>query len=378
MGTTNFIQPVRKYTGAFIEIPLVYKLSRVSYDLLRESSIMAILDSVIHDFLKSCQCQLFSPNFTVPILQPLSDTLELEFQVQTKIQLSPHHIGTLANCQSWRPFFEHHSQSSPAPSISRPRPPNHTMNVLPPFRLLTASRVHILQQSRTISWFGWGKSNKEDRAAATPGDSRTRSIAELLKQSPRTLAETAPVRGSLAESSIFGAEEVDTPKSSTDIDLTANRLLRDPERKNWGWLKKAAARDLRRRGRLSRVQKIAQTEKEHTAASHFIKTSMKKLAPLARQIMGKSVDDAITQMRFSPKKAARSVLAHLHHTRSEAIVRKGMKPKEMYIAQAWVGRGPFERGLNHRARGRIDMLMLPYTSKLIWGEGKMRIADLVS
>jgi hypothetical protein len=63
-----------------------------------KSSIMAILDSVIHDFLKSCQCQLFSPNFTVPILQPLSDTLELEFQVQTKIQLSPHHIRTLANC----------------------------------------------------------------------------------------------------------------------------------------------------------------------------------------------------------------------------------------------------------------------------------------
>jgi len=74
------------------------------------------------------------------------------------------------------------------------------------------------------------------------------------------------------------------------------------------------------------------------------------------------VHDAVLQMRFSPKKAAREVLAHLHHTRNEAVVRKGMKAEEMYIAQAWVGRGPFEKGLNHRARGKIDMLKLPHTS----------------
>lgn len=173
-----------------------------------------------------------------------------------------------------------------------------------------------------------------------------------------------PTRGTLAKSSIFAdEEEADVPITSFNIDMSATRALRDPDRANWKWPKTVAARDIRRRGRLSRQATIAQTEKEHTAASHFIKTSVKKLSPLTRQIMGKSLDDAIVQMRFSPKKAARAMLAHLYHTRNEAVVRKGMAPEEMYISQAWVGRGPFEKGLNHRARGRIDMLMLPYTSK---------------
>jgi len=67
-------------------------------------------------------------------------------------------------------------------------------------------------------------------------------------------------------------------------------------------------------------------------------------------------------MRFSPKKAARDVLGHLYHVRNEAVARKEMVPGDMYISQAWVGRGPYDRALNHRARGRIDMLRLPHTS----------------
>jgi len=237
------------------------------------------------------------------------------------------------------------------------------MHVLLPsrLRLLAAPRGLTLVpklQTRSISWFGEG-----GRTTAT-SDSTSRRFADLLKQSPKTAqAQQMPARGALDDSSIFGAEDADAPQTSKEIDLTANRLLRDPNRHQWGWLKTSAARDLRRRGRLTRQGKIAQTEREHTIASHFFKTSMKKLAPLARQITGKSVEDAITQMRFSPKKAARDVLAHLYHTRNEAIVRKGMKAEEMYIAQAWVGRGPFSVGWNHRAKGRVDMLKLPYTSE---------------
>jgi ribosomal protein L22 len=245
------------------------------------------------------------------------------------------------------------------------------MNTVRPLRLLVSTRGALapLQQTRNISWFNWGKSKDANAEAVAPADSSTRSLADLLKKSPRASAAAAqqmPVRGSLGDSTILGPEDAEVPKTSHEIDLTANRILRDPARKDWGWLKKVSARDIRRRGRLTRQERIAQTEREHTAASHFFKTSVKKLAPLARQIAGKSVEDAITQMRFSPKKAARDVLGHLHLVRNEAIVRKGMKPEEMYIAQAWVGRGPFEKELNHRARGRIDMLNLPYTSESHW------------
>ncbi len=143
---------------------------------------------------------------------------------------------------------------------------------------------------------------------------------------------------------------------------------------------------------------------------------------LARQIAGKDIDEAMLQMRFSKKKAARDVLEHLKHAKNEAIVRRGMglgpnspyildaaeepeeeaenkydddptkilgkksreenpkpvyptpdtpmwKPKDsgtdltkMYISQAWVGRGPFEKELEYRARGRVNILRKPFTS----------------
>jgi len=52
----------------------------------------------------------------------------------------------------------------------------------------------------------------------------------------------------------------------------------------------------------------------------------------------------------------------LGEARMEAIVRRGMKDGEMYVSQAWVGRGEYDLELSHRARGRIDKLMKPYTS----------------
>jgi len=46
----------------------------------------------------------------------------------------------------------------------------------------------------------------------------------------------------------------------------------------------------------------------------------------------------------------------------EAMVRRGMKDGEMYVAEAWVGRGLYTKDVNPRARGRIDMLRKPSTS----------------
>lgn len=83
-------------------------------------------------------------------------------------------------------------------------------------------------------------------------------------------------------------------------------------------------RDIRKRGRLTKVMRIARTERSHLSKSRFLKTSIKKLAPLARQIAGKSLDDAILQMRFSKKKVARDVHEHLIQARNEAIVLAGM------------------------------------------------------
>lgn len=159
------------------------------------------------------------------------------------------------------------------------------------------------------------------------------------------------------------------------------------------------------------------TERESLVKSHWFKTSVKKLNPLARQISGKNIDDAILQMRFSKKKAAIDVKAHLEHAKNEAIVVHGMglggnqasgesgsdssadstqkasekpitirlkngspkkiyDPTSIYIAQAWVNRGPYGMELDHRARGVINKLRPPYTGlSLLLKEEKTRIRE---
>ena len=155
------------------------------------------------------------------------------------------------------------------------------------------------------------------------------------------------------------------------------------------WERKLVIRQVRRRGRLTKAQQLKRTERESLSKSEMIKTSVKKLGALARQIAGKPIEEAIIQMRFSAKKAAKGVKKHLEHARDKAIVERGMglgeaegtkgEPTEiqlkdgkrkritdrtgLYVDQAWVGRGSFGRGYDYRARGKVNYLRLPYTSK---------------
>ncbi|EEH41092.1 mitochondrial large ribosomal subunit [Paracoccidioides lutzii Pb01] len=215
------------------------------------------------------------------------------------------------------------------------------------------------------------------------------------------------------------------PLSERDVDSLSRALVPFPNRRA-RWERKMVIRSIRRRGRLTRREAIARTERESLSKSHFFKTSVKKLTMVARQIAGKNIDEAILQMRFSAKKVAKDVKAHLEQARDEAIVVHGMglgkcqapaagfesvaaesgsggaassssssssstpvtiilkngqrktitDRTAIYIAQAWVGRGTFGRELNHRARGKIDVLKLPHTSlTVVLKEEKSRIRE---
>ena len=182
------------------------------------------------------------------------------------------------------------------------------------------------------------------------------------------------------------------------------------------WQRKMVIREIRGRGRMSKTVKLARTERSHLSKSEFFKTSVKKLFPLANQIAGKPLTEAMVQMRFSKKKAAQDVLRHLEYARDQAIVMRGMglgkvqagkvvdaqetpggqesgqeeerlvvedkKGKKrvvtdrtaMYVDEAWVGRGEYGFGTDYRARGTANRLMLPYTSESIipaWWPGAL-------
>lgn len=143
--------------------------------------------------------------------------------------------------------------------------------------------------------------------------------------------------------------------------------------------------------KINKEAHLKRTERSCTIPSLDFKTSVKKLGSLARQLKGKTVEEAILQMRFSKKRSAIEVMKHLEHARNAAIVHWGMglgkaedrtgQPvkirlkdgslkkvedrTEIYIDQAWVGRRKYELEPEFRARGRTNVLRKPYTCKSV-------------
>lgn len=198
-------------------------------------------------------------------------------------------------------------------------------------------------------------------------------------------------------------EIVSPPLEERDIEIMGRTL--DPNPKiRLRWQRKMVIQDIQRRGRLTKTEQIARTERENLSKSHWFKTSVKKLGMLARQVAGKNIDDAILQMRFSKKKAAKDLKAFLEQARNEAVVTRGMgvsskaegeekvepmmitlkdkkrwtvnDPSAIYISQAWVNRGPYGRELDHRARGNVNIMRPPHTGvSVVLKEEKTRVRE---
>lgn len=281
-----------------------------------------------------------------------------------------------------------------------------------------------LQPRRTLFNFLRGK-----REAAGPSGTPTNPVLDqYLKRKPSASQPTI-IRGDLAPSSIFDADRKiqSREKKEAVTGAGASGLVKiggidrnpvtmaavlDPDPiSRERWQRKMVIRDIRKGGRLSRPLFLKRTERESSSRSENMKTSVKKLGMLSRQIAGKTVDDAIVQMRFSKKKAARDVLSYLEYARDEAIVKRGMglsgaapgadaststsetpapieiqlkdgkrhvvtDKSKIYIDQAWVGRGPYGKLPDYRAKGKINIMHTPWTSlSLILKEEATRVRE---
>ncbi|KAH7402324.1 ribosomal protein L22/L17 [Phaeosphaeria sp. MPI-PUGE-AT-0046c] len=197
-------------------------------------------------------------------------------------------------------------------------------------------------------------------------------------------------------------------------------------------------RGVKRRGRLTKAENIARTERQSLYKSHALPTSTKKMQKVMNQIAGKSVSEALVQLRFSKKRIARDVVKGLQIAQNEAIAVRGMglgggkaaqrrwekqrnmaempgakatvqeirkenasgseveksgsalielkdgarkvirDPSEIYIDQAWVGKGEMWMSPEFRARGRVNMLRhrtTSFTVLLKEEKTRMRISD---
>lgn len=223
---------------------------------------------------------------------------------------------------------------------------------------------------------------------------------EQKAKSDRATTKEVGVPASAAQTGVTIGPDGKTITRNRDL---MNRALNPLPIRRKRWMRRKIIKAWRGNRRYSRKELIELTERQTVSRSHFFKTSVKKLAPLARQIAGRPIDEAITQMRFSNKKVAREVLEHLEHAKNQAMVKHrmglGEQPVEnvnseskgtrlltvpgpieietkdrkrklvsdmtgIYIEQAWVGRGSYDKEPEYRARGRINILRKPYTSML--------------
>ncbi|MCJ1389011.1 54S ribosomal protein L22, mitochondrial [Xylographa bjoerkii] len=263
-----------------------------------------------------------------------------------------------------------------------------TLTISFPTRHLTPRR-----HSRTL--FSWLRSSTRPK---------TNALDPLANISQKPVLPPSQTAGDLAPSSIFEQEDAASefpsqPSSQGSVNPSTRPRRRDPSLTapaldphplaRQRWERKILIRSLHRRFRTRKSVRLLRTERSSVSKSQFLETSIKKLGPLARQIAGKPIEDAMMQMRFSKKKVAGEVLKHLRYARDEAVVRRGMglgavqdgKEKKagvvversgrkrvvgdqtgIYVDQAWVGRGSYGREPDYRARGQVYTLRPPTTS----------------
>ncbi|KAH8646664.1 ribosomal protein L22/L17 [Xylariales sp. PMI_506] len=244
-------------------------------------------------------------------------------------------------------------------------------------------------QRRSISWLPWGSSTKKKSPLAEELDKREQKQQFMEKMSNRTAGS------SIFDEEIKAADGASDKKESMhpsggSFSRAKEHMARalDPDpRWRVRWQRRKVMQMVRTGGKLTKEQELKLTEKEVTHKSAALNTSTKKLMFLSRQIAGKSLEDAMTQMRYSKKKMGAEVLYALKEARDRAIVSRGMglgsingeafsepkklqtkdgkwievsDPTALYVAQAWVGKGE-KRGLRiqYHARGRMSRMNKP-------------------
>ncbi|PNY29568.1 54S ribosomal protein L22, mitochondrial [Tolypocladium capitatum] len=287
---------------------------------------------------------------------------------------------------------------SPSSSLAVTQP-THSGNTYPSSQRRHKWSINVFK--------GWAKGGGKEAAASRGSDL---VAGELDDPKKRQQFLERNMHGAV-EDNIF-QDEIEAPKPVAAEAQQAEQKTRenmamvtDPDpRSRIRWQRKKVIQMVRSNGHQTKEQRLRMAERQLLHRSQFMPTSVKKLVMLARQIAGKPVDDAIAQMQWSKKKMAAEIKYYLEEARDLAVAQRGMglgsvngemldkprkiltkdgkwmevaDPTRMYIAQSWVGRGPWRgKSIDYKGRGRMGIIQHPSTSfTVLLKEEKTRIRE---
>ncbi|WCJ34157.1 50S ribosomal protein L22 [Euphorbia peplus] len=106
-------------------------------------------------------------------------------------------------------------------------------------------------------------------------------------------------------------------------------------------------------------QKAASKPATVQAILKGIKQSPKKINLVAALVRGMRVEDALIQLQVTIKRASKTVYQVIHSARANATHNHGLDPTRLLVAEAFVGKGNFQKRVSYHAKGRAGVIEKP-------------------
>ena len=116
---------------------------------------------------------------------------------------------------------------------------------------------------------------------------------------------------------------------------------------------------------MANVKKNKTEATEVKAVCHSIRTSPRKLNLVAQSIRGLSVAKAISELTFSKRRMAKSVMETLQSAIANAENNHGLNIDKLYVKEAFVGKGLVMKRMHARGRGRGARVLKPFSNLTI-------------
>ncbi len=95
---------------------------------------------------------------------------------------------------------------------------------------------------------------------------------------------------------------------------------------------------------------------EAKAIARYIRLSPDKAREVVGLVRGKSVDEALSILRFTPQRAAGAVAKAIKSAAANAEHNNDMDPTRLFVARIYVDQGPSLRRFRPRAYGRANVI----------------------